>query len=92
MVPERLTNALTTIFHPLFVTPVVVVVLAMIALDVWLLAIHDGTRCGSRPLSCRSPIQPNVVWIPLAVRFLIPCRLRRVLMGAARFERATSRV
>jgi putative peptide zinc metalloprotease protein len=41
VVPERLTRALTTIFRPLFLPPVVVaVVLGMVALDVWLLAIH----------------------------------------------------
>ena len=41
VVPERLTRALTTIFRPLFLPPVVVaVVLGMVALDVWLLAVH----------------------------------------------------
>jgi putative peptide zinc metalloprotease protein len=41
VVPERLTNVLTTIFRPLFVSPVVgLVVVGLIALDVWLLGFH----------------------------------------------------
>jgi putative peptide zinc metalloprotease protein len=41
VVPERLTNALTTVFRPLFRAPVViVVVLALLAVDVWLLGFH----------------------------------------------------
>src|SRR5215210_9414063 len=44
VVPERLTRALTTIFRPLFLPPVVVaVVLGLVALDVWLFAIHGIT-------------------------------------------------
>ncbi len=41
VVPERFTRALTTVFRPLFLSPVVVVVVAgMIALDGWLLFEH----------------------------------------------------
>jgi len=41
LVPERFTNALTTIFKPLFLPPVVLaVVAAFVALDVWVLGIH----------------------------------------------------
>jgi putative peptide zinc metalloprotease protein len=41
VVPERLTHALTTLFRPLFLPPVVVaVVVGLLALDAWLLAIH----------------------------------------------------
>jgi putative peptide zinc metalloprotease protein len=41
VVPERLVNALTTIFKPLYYPPVVAAVLAaFIALDVWLFAFH----------------------------------------------------
>ncbi len=41
VVPEGLTRALTTLFLPLFARPVVALVtVALVALDVWLLAIH----------------------------------------------------
>jgi putative peptide zinc metalloprotease protein len=41
VVPERVVNALTTIFRPLFYPPVVAAVLAtFVALDVWLFAYH----------------------------------------------------
>jgi putative peptide zinc metalloprotease protein len=41
IVPERMTNALTTLFKPLFLPPVVLAVLAgLIALDVWVFGIH----------------------------------------------------
>jgi putative peptide zinc metalloprotease protein len=41
LVPERLVNAITTVFKPLFLPPVVVAVLAgLVALDVWLFAYH----------------------------------------------------
>ncbi|MGH2969045.1 MAG: hypothetical protein ACRDK0_08265, partial [Solirubrobacteraceae bacterium] len=41
VVPQGLTRTLTTVFRPLFSTPIVVaVVLGLIALDVWLLGIH----------------------------------------------------
>ncbi|MEA2311915.1 MAG: putative peptide zinc metalloprotease protein, partial [Solirubrobacteraceae bacterium] len=48
VVPERITHALTTIFKPLFASPiVVVVVLGLIGLDAWLLAVH-GIDAGLR--------------------------------------------
>ena len=48
LVPERFTNALTTLFKPLFLPPVVVaVVAALIALDVWVFGIH-GIGAGVR--------------------------------------------
>jgi putative peptide zinc metalloprotease protein len=41
LVPERVVNAITTVFKPLFFPPVVLVVLAgLVALDVWLFAYH----------------------------------------------------
>ena len=41
LVPERLVNAITTVFKPLFFPPVILAVLAgLIALDVWLFAYH----------------------------------------------------
>ena len=41
VVPERLTRVLTTLFRPLFATPVVaVVVVALFAVDAWLLGVH----------------------------------------------------
>jgi putative peptide zinc metalloprotease protein len=41
VVPKGVVRALTTVFRPLFVTPVVVVVvLAFVALDVWLFGVH----------------------------------------------------
>jgi putative peptide zinc metalloprotease protein len=41
VVPERITTALTQVFRPLFHAPVVAtLVLAFVALDVWLLGIH----------------------------------------------------
>jgi putative peptide zinc metalloprotease protein len=41
LVPERVVNAITTIFRPLFLPPVVVAVLAgLVALDAWLFAYH----------------------------------------------------
>jgi putative peptide zinc metalloprotease protein len=41
VVPERLTRALTTIFRPLFLPPIVVaVVLGLVALDAWLFLVH----------------------------------------------------
>jgi putative peptide zinc metalloprotease protein len=41
VVPERLVNAITTVFKPLFLPPVVVVVLGgLVALDVWLFGYH----------------------------------------------------
>ena len=48
VVPERLTRALTTIFKPLFLPPVVVaVVLGLAGLDAWLFFVHGiSHRCG----------------------------------------------
>ena len=41
LVPERVVNAITTVFKPLFFPPVILAVLAgLIALDVWLFAYH----------------------------------------------------
>ena len=41
VVPERLVNAVTTVFKPLFLPPVVVAVLGgLVALDVWLFGFH----------------------------------------------------
>ncbi|MDX6488029.1 MAG: putative peptide zinc metalloprotease protein, partial [Gaiellaceae bacterium] len=41
LVPERVVNAITTVFRPLFLPPVVVAVLAgLVALDVWLFFMH----------------------------------------------------
>ena len=41
LVPERVVNAITTIFKPLFLPPVVIAELAgLVALDVWLFFIH----------------------------------------------------
>jgi putative peptide zinc metalloprotease protein len=41
VVPDRLVRAITTIFRPLFLPPVVVVVvLAFVALDAWLFGVH----------------------------------------------------
>ena len=41
LVPERLVNAITTVFKPLFFPPVVLAVIAgLVALDVWLFAYH----------------------------------------------------
>jgi putative peptide zinc metalloprotease protein len=41
VVPERLTRAITTVFRPLFLPPIVLaVVVGLIGLDVWLFAIH----------------------------------------------------
>lgn len=41
LVPERFVNALTTIFRPLFLPPVVIAVLAgLVALDGWLFFVH----------------------------------------------------
>jgi putative peptide zinc metalloprotease protein len=41
VVPERVTGALTTVFKPLFHTPIVaLVVLGLLAADVWLLGMH----------------------------------------------------
>src|SRR5436190_943165 len=41
LVPERLVNAITRVFHPLFFPPVIVAVLVgLVALDVWLFAYH----------------------------------------------------
>jgi putative peptide zinc metalloprotease protein len=41
LVPERVVNAITTVFKPLFFPPVILSVLAgLIALDVWLFAYH----------------------------------------------------
>ncbi|MDX6492670.1 MAG: putative peptide zinc metalloprotease protein [Gaiellaceae bacterium] len=41
LVPERAVNAITTVFKPLFLPPVVVAVLAgLVALDVWLFFMH----------------------------------------------------
>jgi putative peptide zinc metalloprotease protein len=41
VVPERLVNAVTTVFRPLFLPPVVVAVLGgLVALDVWLFGYH----------------------------------------------------
>ena len=55
--PERVTHALTTVFSPLFLPPVMVVVVAgFVALDVWLFGVH-GISQGVRhvlysPRSC----------------------------------------
>ncbi|MDX6411786.1 MAG: putative peptide zinc metalloprotease protein [Gaiellaceae bacterium] len=41
LVPERVVNAITTVFKPLFFPPVILAVIAgLIALDVWLFAYH----------------------------------------------------
>ena len=41
LVPERAVNAITKVFKPLFLPPVVIAVLAgLVALDVWLFAYH----------------------------------------------------
>src|SRR5947208_5122966 len=41
LVPERVVNAITTVFKPLFLPPVVLAVLAgLVALDIWLFAYH----------------------------------------------------
>jgi putative peptide zinc metalloprotease protein len=41
LVPERVVNAITTVFKPLFFPPVVLAVLAgLVALDIWLFAYH----------------------------------------------------
>jgi putative peptide zinc metalloprotease protein len=41
LVPERVVNAITKVFKPLFLPPVIVAVLAgLVALDVWLFAYH----------------------------------------------------
>ena len=41
VVPERLVNAITTVFKPLFLPPVIAVVLTgLVALDVWLFGYH----------------------------------------------------
>jgi putative peptide zinc metalloprotease protein len=41
LVPERLVNAITRVFKPLFLPPVIVAVLGgLVALDVWLFAYH----------------------------------------------------
>ena len=41
VVPERLVNAITTVFKPLFFAPLVVAIVGgMVALDVWLFFIH----------------------------------------------------
>jgi putative peptide zinc metalloprotease protein len=41
LVPERVVNAITTVFKPLFFPPVILAVLAgLVALDVWLFAYH----------------------------------------------------
>jgi putative peptide zinc metalloprotease protein len=41
LVPERAVNAITTIFKPLFLPPVIIAVLAgLVVLDIWLFAIH----------------------------------------------------
>jgi putative peptide zinc metalloprotease protein len=41
LVPERVVNAITTVFKPLFFPPVVLAVLAgLLALDIWLFAYH----------------------------------------------------
>jgi len=41
LVPERLVNAITKVFKPLFLPPVIVVVLAgLVAMDVWLFLYH----------------------------------------------------
>jgi putative peptide zinc metalloprotease protein len=41
LVPERAVNAITTVFKPLFLPPVIAAVLAgLVALDVWLFAYH----------------------------------------------------
>ena len=41
LVPERVVNAITTVFKPLFLPPVIVAVLGgLVALDVWLFAFH----------------------------------------------------
>jgi putative peptide zinc metalloprotease protein len=41
LVPERVVNAITTVFKPLFFPPVIIAVLAgLVALDVWLFAYH----------------------------------------------------
>jgi putative peptide zinc metalloprotease protein len=41
LVPERIVNAITTVFKPLFLPPVIVAVLGgLVALDVWLFAYH----------------------------------------------------
>ena len=45
VVPEGVVRAITTIFKPLFLPPVVIfVVLAFIALDVWLLGVHGVSQ------------------------------------------------
>jgi putative peptide zinc metalloprotease protein len=60
VVPERLTNGLTTLFRPLFARPVVaLVVLGLLALDVWLLGVHGISPASwSRPPSTRSGTRP----------------------------------
>lgn len=48
LVPERWTNAVTTVFKPLFLPPIVVAVVAgLIVLDVWLFGFH-GIGAGVR--------------------------------------------
>jgi putative peptide zinc metalloprotease protein len=41
LVPERVVNAITRVFKPLFLPPVVIgVLLGLVALDIWLFAVH----------------------------------------------------
>ena len=50
VVPERVTDAMTSVFRPLFWPPVVVAVLGFLAMDVWLFLVH-GIAPGLRPRS-----------------------------------------
>ena len=87
VVPERLVNAVTTVFKPLFLPPVVVAVLGgLVALDVWLFGYH-GVAQSVRTHALRPPLHPVAARSRRAVRSLPrvrPCHrlpLRRRAAG-----------